>query len=158
VAAGQAYRATKAEKLAEEQLHIATEQQRLAKEQAQLAQKQKRLAEAAAEREGKLRAEAEQQRDLAQKATQEAEAARKQAESVTNSWSSIFRSPDPERDGRTITVAEMLDKAKMRVETEFQDDRLLQAKLLEAIADTYDGLGLMSAHAELRQNDVRPAS
>ena len=55
VAAGQAYRATKAEKLAEEQLQIATEQQRLAKEQAQLAQKQKRLAEEAAEREGKLR-------------------------------------------------------------------------------------------------------
>ena len=69
VAAGQAYRATKAEKLAEEQLQIATEQQRLAKEQAQLAQKQKRLAEEAAEREGKLRVEAEQ-------ATQQAEAAR----------------------------------------------------------------------------------
>ena len=76
VAAGQAYRATKAEKLAEEQLQIATEQQRLAKEQAQLAQKQKRLAEEAAEREAKLRVDAEQ-------ATQQAEAARKQAEAVT---------------------------------------------------------------------------
>ena len=37
----------------------------------------------------------------------------------------IFRSPDPERDGRTITVAEMLDKAKTRVETEFKEDKLL---------------------------------
>ncbi len=53
VAAGQAYRATKAEKLAEEQLQIATEQQRLAKQQTQLAQKQKRLAEEGAEREAR---------------------------------------------------------------------------------------------------------
>ena len=45
VATGQAYRATKAEKYAQEQLHIAQEQQRLAKQQAQLAQKQKELAD-----------------------------------------------------------------------------------------------------------------
>ena len=129
VATGQAIRATKAEKVAEEQLQIATEQQRLAKQQAQLAQKQKRLAEEAAEREGQLRLEAEQQRDLAQQATQEAEAARKQAEKVADFLVDIFRSPDPDRDGRTVTVVEMLDKAKTRVETEFADDRLLQAKL-----------------------------
>ena len=41
VATGQAYRATKAEKVAEEQLQIANEQQRLAKQQAQLAKKQR---------------------------------------------------------------------------------------------------------------------
>ena len=85
-----------------------------------MAQKQKRLAEEAAERESKLREEAEQQRDLAQKATQEAETARKQAEKVTDFLVEIFHSPDPERDGRTITVADMLDKAKTRVETEFR--------------------------------------
>ena len=44
IATGQAIRATRAEKLAEEQLQIAQEQQRLAKQQTQLAQKQKRLA------------------------------------------------------------------------------------------------------------------
>ena len=66
VAAGQAYRATKAEKYAEEQLQIAQDQERLAKQQTLLAKKQKKLAEEAAEREGNLRAEAEHQRDLAQ--------------------------------------------------------------------------------------------
>ena len=75
VAAGQAYRATKAERLANEQLEIAKEQRRLAKQQEQLAKKQKKLAEEATSRERDLRTEAEQQRDLAEKATQQADAA-----------------------------------------------------------------------------------
>ena len=62
--------------------------------------------------------------------------------SVTNFLVDIFRSPDPERDGRTITVAEMLDKAKTQVETEFKEDKVLQAKLLGAIGETYVALGL----------------
>ena len=137
VAAGQAYRATKAEKLAEEQLQIATEQQRLAKQQTQLAQEQKRLAEEGAERERALRVEAE--------------AARKQAEKVTDFLVEAFRSPDPERDGRTITVAEMLGKAKTSVETEFSADPVLQAKLLGAIGKTYSGLGLVLEALEVTQ-------
>ncbi len=55
VAAGQAYRATKAEIYAEEQLQIAQDQERLAKKQTQLAKKQKKLAEESAQREGNLR-------------------------------------------------------------------------------------------------------
>jgi len=135
VAGAQAYRATKAEKYAEEQLQIAQDQERLAKQQTQLAKKQKKLAEDAAQRERDLRTEAE--------------SARKQSETVTNFLVDIFRSPDPERDGRTITVAEMLDKAKARVEMEFKDDPLLQAKLLEAIGETYGGLGLVPETTEL---------
>lgn len=76
VAGGQAYRATKAAKLAEEQLHIANEQERLANEQAELAKKQKQLAEQAAQRERDLRTEAE--------------AARRQSEAVTNFLVEIF--------------------------------------------------------------------
>ena len=152
VAAGQAYRATRAEKVAEEQLQIAQDQERLAKQQTQLAKKQKKLAEEAAEREGKLRAEAEQQRDLAQKATEQAEAARRQSEAVTKFLVDIFRSPDPERDGRTVTAAEVLDKAKAQVETEFKDDEVLQAKLLTAIGQTYFGLGLCAESIGLLTN------
>jgi serine/threonine protein kinase len=44
VAAGQAYRATKAEQFAEEQLQVAQEQKRLAKEQAELAKAQEQIA------------------------------------------------------------------------------------------------------------------
>ena len=39
-------------------------------------------------------------------------------------------------------MAEMLDKAKLSVENELQDDMRLQGKLLCAIAETYRGLGL----------------
>ena len=81
----------------------------------------------------------------------EAEAARKQAEKVTDFLVEAFRSPDPERDGRTITVAEMLGKAKTSVETEFKADPLLQAKLLGAIERTYLGLGLVQEALELSQ-------
>ena len=149
VAAGQAYRATKAEKYAEEQLQIAQDQERLAKQQTQLAKKQKKLAEEAAEREGTLRAEAEQQRDLAQKATEQAEAARKQSEAVTTFLVDIFHSPDPERDGRTVTVFETLSKAQQRIDTEFKDNPPLQAELLGAISGTYLSLGLAQESTEL---------
>ncbi len=135
VAAGQAYRATKAEKYAEEQLQIAQDQERLAKQQTLLAKKQKKLAEEAAQRERDLRTEAE--------------AARKQSEAVTSFLVDIFRSPDPERDGRTITVAEMLDKAGTRAETEFKEAPRLRAELLGALADTYLGLGLLQKATEL---------
>jgi serine/threonine protein kinase len=142
IAAGQAYRATKAEKYADKQLKIATEQQRLAKQQTQLARKQKKLAEDASKREVELRLDAEKQRDLAQKATAEAETARQQSETVTEFLIDIFRSPEPSRDGREITVAEMLDRARIRAEDEFAEDRELQARLLWSIGETYHSLRL----------------
>ena len=43
----------------------------------------------------------------------------------------------------------MLDKAKTRVETEFKEDRLLQARLLAAIRDTYRALELFEQSVEL---------
>ena len=135
IAAGQAYRATQAERFANRQLEIANEQRRLARQQAWLAQE-------AARRERKLRTEAEQQRNLAEKATQEAEVARKQAEAVTNYLVEAFRSPDPERDGRTITVAEVLGKSAERLEKEFENDLPLKAQLHLALGNTYHALGV----------------
>ena len=44
---------------------------------------------------------------------------------------------------------ETMSKARVRVETEFKEDRLLQAKLLGAIGGTYGGLGLANESAEL---------
>jgi serine/threonine protein kinase len=135
VAAGQAYRATKAEKLAEEQLHIAKEQKRLANEQAELAQKQKRLAEEAAARENELRVQAEE-------ASRKAEAARQRAETVADYLVDVFRSPDPERDGRTVTVVEVMDRLQGELDTKFSEDALLRAKLSSALGKTYLGLGI----------------
>ena len=135
VAAGQAYRATKAEKLAEEQLQIATEQQRLAKQQAQLAQKQKRLAEEAAEREAKLRMEAEN-------ATKEAEAARKRAEESPITWWTCFAAPTLTEIVGMSRCWRLMDRLKGELDAKFSDDVLMKAKLLLAIAETYKGLGL----------------
>ncbi len=135
VAGGQAYRATKAERLAEEQLQIANEQKRLAKEQAQLAQKQKQLAEESAARENTLRVQAEE-------ASRKAEAARQRAETVADYLVDVFRSPDPERDGRTVTVVEIMDRLQGELVTKFAEDALLRAKLLSALGKTYLGLGL----------------
>ncbi len=123
IATDQAIRATKAETAAEDQLQVAKVQQRLAEESAQ------------------------RERDL----RVEADAARKQAEQTADFLVEIFRSPDPERDGRQITVAEMLDKAKGCVEKEFFEDQPLQAKLLGAIGETYLGLGLIRESLELAQ-------
>ena len=128
VATGQAIRATKAEKVADQQLQIAQQQERLAKQQTQLAKKQKKLAEEAAQREADLLAQAE--------------SARQQAEAVTKFLVDAFRSPDPERDGRTITVAEILDQAATQAENEASQDAVLRAKLLGSIGETYCGLGL----------------
>jgi tetratricopeptide (TPR) repeat protein len=96
---------------------------------------------------------AQRERDL----RTEAEAARKQAEAVTGFLVDIFHSPDPERDGRTITVVEMLGKARSRIETEFGENPLLQAELLSAIGSTYLSLGLTQENAELatRAYDIR---
>jgi len=90
-------------------------------------------------------------RSRAGKPRGEAEAARKQSDQVTERVVEIFRSPDPDRDGRTITVAEMLDQAVERVKTDLNDDPVLQGKLLRAIGETYSGLGLVKESRDVAQ-------
>lgn len=85
---------------------------------------------------------ANNQRRLADEATEREADQRKHAEAVTKFLVDVFRSPDPDLDGREITVAELLDQAKTRIETEFKGDPVLQAKFLCAIGQTYLGLGL----------------
>jgi serine/threonine-protein kinase len=68
--------------------------------------------------------------------------ARKQAESVTSFIVQAFQSPDPARDGRTITVAEVLDRAETQIEQELPDQVLTRAALLSAIGQSRAGLGL----------------
>ena len=94
--------------------------------------------------------EVERQRDVALQAEAKAERARGEAEQLQQreaavaSWLiEVFRSPDPRRDGRTITVAELLDQAVRGVEVEFEQDPRLQGKLLGTIGETYSGIGLV---------------
>ncbi|MBI1904194.1 MAG: serine/threonine protein kinase [Planctomycetia bacterium] len=81
------------------------------------------------------RAEADQKRT-------DAERSRDEAQAVSDYLVSAFRSPDPARDGRRITVAEMLASAAKRAQAEFADKPLVKARMLHALGQTYVGLGL----------------
>ena len=62
-----------------------------------------------------------------------------------------FRSPDPERDGRTITVVEVLDRTVADLRNKLNDQPLVKARLLDALGESYAGLGLYREARQLRQ-------
>ena len=97
---------------------------------------------------------AEQERSAAQEARQAAEQSAQQAESVTKFLVDAFRSPDPERDGRTITVAEVLDRAVHEVHDKISDQPLVKARLLHALGESYGGLGLYREAEKLCQESL----
>jgi eukaryotic-like serine/threonine-protein kinase len=82
------------------------------------------------------------ERDAKELARKEAEAARRDAEALSTFLSQVFQSPDPARDGRTITVAETLDSAVAKLETDLQDQPEQRVKLQEVLGSTYSALGL----------------
>ena len=93
-----------------------------------------------------------QQSLLAEQQAKAAEAAqRKRAEATSTYLSNVFRSPDPQRDGRTITVAELLDRTRDDLANQFQDDPETKSGLLIALAEAYGGLGLYLDAVKLRQ-------
>jgi tetratricopeptide (TPR) repeat protein len=66
--------------------------------------------------------------------------ARANAQAVTDFLVDAFRSPDPNRDGRTITVAEVLDRAEKRLD-DLAEQPLVRAAMLDAIGRSRIGLG-----------------
>jgi tetratricopeptide (TPR) repeat protein len=68
--------------------------------------------------------------------------ARQDAEAVSKFLSEVFQSPDPTRDGRTITVAETLDKAAKKLESDLATQPARRANLQGTLGVTYFGLGL----------------
>ncbi len=68
--------------------------------------------------------------------------ARKEAEAVSTYMSEVFQSPDPNRDGRTITVAETLDTAVKKLESDLSDQPETRVKLQATLGNTYIALGL----------------
>ncbi len=98
--------------------------------------------------------EVAQQRDAAEKAQAEAESAQKKSETVTQYLVDAFRSPDPERDGRTITVAEVLDRTVAELQDRFTDQPPVKAQLLNALGETYLGLGLYGEAVKAHQESL----
>ncbi len=61
---------------------------------------------------------------------------------ISTFLSEAFRSPDPSRDGRGITIAEVLDRAAKELQGGSVRDPRANAALLSALGDSYKGLGL----------------
>ncbi len=70
------------------------------------------------------------------------EVARQDAEAISTFLAEVFQSPDPARDGRTITVAETLDKAAKKLDTDLATQPKQRAKLQQTLGSTYVALGL----------------
>lgn len=81
---------------------------------------------------GMIRAEQERARAVA---------ARDEAESVTEFITSMLGAASPAEQGRDVTVREVLDQAANRLETQFADRPLLEARMLHTLASTYGALG-----------------
>jgi serine/threonine protein kinase/tetratricopeptide (TPR) repeat protein len=90
------------------------------------------------------KAQAETQNALAQ-----SEESRNQAEAVSAFLVEGFRSPDPSKDGREIKVADVLDRAAAKLDTEFTGSPVSKGALLDALGRTYRGLGLYDAAVRL---------
>ncbi|RBP36069.1 non-specific serine/threonine protein kinase/serine/threonine-protein kinase [Roseimicrobium gellanilyticum] len=72
----------------------------------------------------------------------EKETARREAEAVSNFMNEIFQRKGSPREGRTVTVAELLDQAVKKVDTDLSKHPELQAKLRHNLADNFYSLGL----------------
>jgi serine/threonine protein kinase/lipopolysaccharide biosynthesis regulator YciM len=73
----------------------------------------------------------------------EAEKERDQAKEVTEFLVSSFRKPDPAQDGKDVKVAELLGRAVQELEGRAKMAPATRAAILDAVGQTYYGLGLM---------------
>jgi tetratricopeptide (TPR) repeat protein len=74
-----------------------------------------------------------------------AQQAAKRTQRVLDYLVSAFRRPDPEIDGRKVTVASVLEQALRDLDNQLVGDPLEKAALLHAIGQTYRGLGMYSS-------------
>ena len=90
----------------------------------------------------------------AQQAETEAQRRLTEAEAISKFMTEVFQSPDPARDGRTITVAETLDTAAKKLETDLANQPDRQAHLRTTMADTYFNMGLYQEAAPLYEKSL----
>lgn len=92
------------------------------------------------------------QRKAADLARREAQSAEARTRRVLEYLVSAFRKPDPAVDGREVRVADVLAQARGDLNAKLGDAPRERGALLQAIAKTYQGLGLyqlsVEAHAE----------
>ncbi len=88
------------------------------------------------------------------------ESAQRDAEAVSDFIVEVFRRPDPEVDGRTVTVARALDTASEKLRDGLAGQPVRLALIQDALARTYAGLGLYPESLELRKKvlEIRRAA
>jgi serine/threonine protein kinase len=91
-------------------------------------------------------------RQKAEASEQQARINTKQSEEISNFLVAAFQSPDPLRDGKTITMVEVLQRSARDVNEKFADDPATKAKLLMAIGWSLGSLGLTSDAIPLLEN------
>jgi tetratricopeptide (TPR) repeat protein/tRNA A-37 threonylcarbamoyl transferase component Bud32 len=137
---------------------VATQRGQTATERAEkLKQANESLIKAVAAEKAAKEAETKERRLAAAAATaerqaKEAEAVeRRRAQVVSDFLQQVFRSPDPSRAGRTITVAEVLDGSVKSLADQLHDEPQTKVALLSAIADAYVGMGLYPDAVQVRR-------
>jgi serine/threonine protein kinase len=89
-----------------------------------------------------------------------AEEALAQSEAVQSFLVEALRSADPSEDGKDVKVADILDRASKRLDQEFIGSEATRGALLDALGQTYSGLGLTDSAVPLldRAGAVREAA
>ncbi len=95
------------------------------------------------------RVEAVQAREAETEAKNEAVAKEKETKQAFDFLIQSFRKPDPDADGEQLTVAELFGQAVEQLDTTFPNQPRIQARLLNAIGQTYYGLGLYQKAIEV---------
>jgi serine/threonine protein kinase len=91
--------------------------------------------------------------DLVQSNAKE-EQARKQAENVLSYFVQVFRRADPAQDGEEVTIVEVLKRSEQELRNKTHLDPAMRGMLLDAIGQTYMGLGLPNEAVDILEQAV----
>jgi serine/threonine protein kinase/tetratricopeptide (TPR) repeat protein len=106
----------------------------------------------------RMRKEAEAESNKAKSEAERAEAAETlakqrlaESEAISKFLTEVFQSPDPARDGRTITVAETLGAAAKKLDTDLSNQPAVRVQLQATLGRTYKSLGLFGDAISLQE-------
>ena len=85
---------------------------------------------------------AEATRRTAEVARSESDVARGEAEAVTTFLTDLLSAVDPEKQGREVTVREVLDEGAETIDEQFALQPAVKARVLQTFSEVYDALGL----------------
>jgi serine/threonine protein kinase len=91
----------------------------------------------------------------ASRAEQQALANAHQADGISNFLVDAFGSLDPDRDGRKVTIVDILERTVDDLKGKFNDEPLVKAKLLHTLGRSYTSLGLPEQAAPLHEEALK---